>query len=140
MTGRLSTFAAALVVARRDFSAILFSRSFSFFLLGPLFPVVVAALAGGVGQKVPESTARPPRGIVMQAEDAAAMSRGHEALATEAANRRARRASGWASGELKGASVGSAGFSALRGAFEAGTSANSSALSGISPWPRVRTR
>jgi len=81
MTGRLSTFAAALVVARRDFSAILFSRSFIFFLLGPLFPVVVAALAGGVGQKVQESTARPQLGIVMQAEDAAAMIRAHDALA-----------------------------------------------------------
>ena len=41
MTGRLSTFAAALVVARRDFGAILFSRSFIFFLLGPLFPVII---------------------------------------------------------------------------------------------------
>ena len=46
MTGRLSTLAAALVVARRDFTAILFSRSFFFFLLGPLFPVVVGAMAG----------------------------------------------------------------------------------------------
>jgi ABC-2 type transport system permease protein len=53
MTGRLSTLAAALVIARRDFGAILFSRSFIFFLLGPLFPVIVGALAGGVGQKSP---------------------------------------------------------------------------------------
>ena len=29
-TGRLSTLAAAMVVARRDFTAILFSRSFFF--------------------------------------------------------------------------------------------------------------
>ena len=80
MTGRLSTFAAALVVARRDFAAILFSRSFIFFLLGPLFPVIVAALAGGVGQKVQQSTARPQLGIVMQAADADAMIQAHRTL------------------------------------------------------------
>jgi ABC-2 type transport system permease protein len=81
MTGRLSTFAAAMVVARRDFTAILFSRSFIFFLLGPLFPVVVAALAGGIGQKVQESTARPQLGVVMQAADADAMIKAHDVLA-----------------------------------------------------------
>ena len=66
VTGRLSTLAAALVVARRDFTAILFSRSFLFFLLGPLFPVVVAIMAGGVGQRVEESVARPELGIAME--------------------------------------------------------------------------
>ena len=44
-TGRLSTLAAAYVVARRDFVAILWSRSFIFFLLGPLFPLLVGTLA-----------------------------------------------------------------------------------------------
>lgn len=44
-SGRLSTLAAAYVVARRDFVAILFSRSFIFFPLGPLFPIVVGGLA-----------------------------------------------------------------------------------------------
>jgi ABC-2 type transport system permease protein len=71
--GRLSTFAAALVIARRDFTAILFSRSFFFFLLGPLFPLLVAVMAGGVGQKVQENTARPTLGIAMSAADGAAM-------------------------------------------------------------------
>jgi len=80
-SGRLSTFAAAMVIARRDFTAILFSRSFIFFLLGPLFPVIVAALAGGIGQKVQENTAQPQLGIVMQAADAAAMIKAHDALA-----------------------------------------------------------
>ena len=52
-TGRLSILAAAFVVARRDFTAILFSRSFFFFLLGPLFPVLVGGLAGGpVGRQM----------------------------------------------------------------------------------------
>ncbi len=81
MTGRLSTFAAALVIARRDFSAILFSRSFFFFLLGPLFPVIVGALAGGVGQRVQESAAQPELGIAMQAKQVDAMLAAREALA-----------------------------------------------------------
>ena len=49
---RLSFFEAAWVVARRDFKAILFSRAFFFFLLGPLFPIVVGGLAGGIGGQV----------------------------------------------------------------------------------------
>ena len=48
-TGRLSRWQAAMVIARRDFVAILFSRTFIFFLLGPLFPIIVGALAGGIG-------------------------------------------------------------------------------------------
>ncbi|TNE27542.1 MAG: ABC transporter permease, partial [Alphaproteobacteria bacterium] len=49
---RLSRMHAAWVVARRDFVAVLFSRAFFFFLLGPLFPVVIGALAGGIGGQV----------------------------------------------------------------------------------------
>lgn len=72
-TGRLSTLQAAFVIARRDFVAILFSRSFFFFLLGPLFPILVGGLAGGIGAKVQESADRPVLGIAMQADDAARM-------------------------------------------------------------------
>ena len=73
VTGRLSIFSAAYVIARRDFVAILWSRSFIFFLLGPLFPVLVGGLAGGIGQSVQESAARPALGIAMQAADVDAM-------------------------------------------------------------------
>ena len=71
--GRLSTLAAAFVVARRDFVAILFSRSFIFFLLGPLFPVLVGGLAGGIGQRVQDSADRPVLGVAMSAVDAGRM-------------------------------------------------------------------
>ena len=40
-TTRLSRFEAARVIAQRDFRAILFSRAFLFFLLGPLFPIII---------------------------------------------------------------------------------------------------
>ncbi len=81
-SGRLSTLAAAFVIARRDFTAILFSRSFIFFLLGPLFPLVVGAMAGGIGNQVEKSAQRPELGIAMQAADVDAMLAAHEALAT----------------------------------------------------------
>ena len=81
MNGRLSTWAAAYVIARRDFTAILFSRSFIFFLLGPLFPVLVGGFAGGIGQRVQASADRPVLGIAMQAADVDAMLAASNALA-----------------------------------------------------------
>ena len=48
-TSRLTMLQAAFVVARRDFTAILFSRSFVFFLLGPLLPAIVMVMAVGLG-------------------------------------------------------------------------------------------
>ena len=82
-TGRLSTIAAAYVVARRDFVAILFSRSFFFFLLGPLFPLLVGGLAGGIGQRVQESADRPVLGVAMSAPDTARMLKAEEALSNQ---------------------------------------------------------
>jgi len=73
-SGRLSTLAAALVVARRDFAAVLLSRSFLFFLIGPLFPLVVGALASGVGQSVERNAGRPVLGVAMSQADTAALS------------------------------------------------------------------
>lgn len=72
-TGRLSVLAAAWVVARRDFTAILFSRSFFFFLLGPLFPVIVGVLAGSVGARVQASADQPVLGVAMRAADVDAL-------------------------------------------------------------------
>ena len=66
---RLPLLSAAWVVARRDFMTILFSRAFIFFLLGPLFPIAVGALAGGIGQRVESAAAVPQIGIAMQAAD-----------------------------------------------------------------------
>ena len=71
--GRLSTLQAAMVVARRDFIAILWSRSFIFFLLGPLFTMGIGLLAGVIGQNVQQSASRPVLGVAMLAADADAM-------------------------------------------------------------------
>ncbi|TCD06580.1 ABC transporter permease [Erythrobacteraceae bacterium CFH 75059] len=68
---RLSLPAAAMVVAQRDFLAILLSRTFLLFLLGPLFPVAVAALAGGIGDQMRGSVGTPALAVTMPAGDAA---------------------------------------------------------------------
>ncbi|MBH0114658.1 ABC transporter permease [Novosphingobium sp. YJ-S2-02] len=72
-SGRLSVLSAAWVIARRDFMAILFSRAFFFFLLGPLFPLIVGALAGSVGQRVQQTAQLQEIGVVMDAEATAAV-------------------------------------------------------------------
>ncbi len=79
--GRLSLWQAAFVVARRDFLAILFSRAFIFFLLGPLFPIVVGALAGGIGAQVQSEALSADVGIAMPAEDLDAMMQARDELA-----------------------------------------------------------
>lgn len=81
MNGRLSVLAAAWVVARRDFTAILLSRSFFFFLLGPLFPVLIAVLAGSLGARVDASQERPVLGVAMSVADLEALERARVRLA-----------------------------------------------------------
>jgi ABC-2 type transport system permease protein len=83
MTGRLSLLSAAYVIARRDFMALLFSRSFIFFLLGPLFPVVVASLANGVGSHVRDTAQRPQLGVAMAASEVDAMLAARATLARQ---------------------------------------------------------
>ncbi|MFC3098265.1 ABC transporter permease [Alteraurantiacibacter palmitatis] len=82
-SSRLPLWRAAYVVARRDFLAILMSRAFIFFLLGPLFPIVVGALAGGVGAQVQSEAMVARVGIVMDEQDAAAMIAARDALASQ---------------------------------------------------------
>lgn len=70
---RLSTLQAAWVIARRDFLAILFSRAFFFFLLGPLFPVAVGGLAGNIGGKVEQTVQTNIIALAMAPTDNARM-------------------------------------------------------------------
>ncbi|WP_133366227.1 ABC transporter permease [Qipengyuania sediminis] len=79
-SARLSRFQAAGVIARRDFVAILFSRAFLFFLLGPLFPVAVGSLAGNIGGQV-EAVARSNTvALAMTPADAARMAAAANAI------------------------------------------------------------
>ena len=80
---RLSRLEAAWVIARRDFVAVLFSRAFLFFLLGPLFPVVVGGLAGSIGGQVSREAVTVEVGLAMSDADNAAMLAAGQALRTQ---------------------------------------------------------
>jgi len=66
----IETIRAAYVIARRDFTAIIFSKSFFFFLLGPLFPIGIAVAAGGLGSQVSQDIDNSVIGVALSAEEA----------------------------------------------------------------------
>jgi ABC-2 type transport system permease protein len=80
---RLSAMEAAWVIARRDFVAVMFSRAFLFFLLGPLFPVIVGGLAGSIGGEVQRDAVSYEVGVAMSPTDTAAMVAAGERLAPQ---------------------------------------------------------
>jgi len=69
MTNWREKLRAAWVIARRDFVAVIWSKTFIFFLIGPLFPVLVGGLAGNIGDKVQQSADRPSIGVAMVGGD-----------------------------------------------------------------------
>lgn len=64
---------AVLVIARRDFTAVILSKTFIFFLLGPLFPVIVGVAAGHLGEDMSKGNQRAAVGILMDAAEARAL-------------------------------------------------------------------
>ncbi|WP_417593693.1 ABC transporter permease [Parasphingorhabdus sp.] len=66
----IETIRAAFVIARRDFSAIIFSKSFFFFLLGPLFPLGIGIAAGGLGSQVSRDIDNAVIGVALSPEEA----------------------------------------------------------------------
>ena len=63
---------AAMVVARRDFRAVVVSKGFVLFLLAPLFMALAGVLAGGIGTATQEADT-PVIGLAMAPADAQAM-------------------------------------------------------------------
>ncbi len=72
---------AAFVVARRDFVAVIFSKTFIFFLAGPLFPLVVGAMAGSIGAQVQQDLDNPTVGVAMPAHQGDRLIRARDAMA-----------------------------------------------------------
>lgn len=72
---------AAFVIARRDFTAIIFSKSFFFFLLGPLFPLIIGLAAGGLGKQVNQDIDRPVIGVALKAVETEKIISARDALA-----------------------------------------------------------
>jgi len=59
----------AFVIARRDFSATVLSKAFIFFLLGPLFPLLLGGVFGGIGARVASQTEQPIVAVVASEPD-----------------------------------------------------------------------
>jgi ABC-2 type transport system permease protein len=77
---------AAFVIARRDFTAIIYSKAFIFFLLGPFFPVLVGIAAGSLGGQIARETAQPVIGLAMAQADSEKMLAARETLARNMGN------------------------------------------------------
>jgi ABC-2 type transport system permease protein len=60
----LNIFRSALVIGRRDFTATVFSKTFLFFLIGPLFPILIGVLFGGIGASVASKAEQPVVAVI----------------------------------------------------------------------------
>jgi ABC-2 type transport system permease protein len=57
------------VIARRDFTATVLSKAFIFFLLGPLFPLLLGGVFGGIGARVASQAERPVVAVIASQAD-----------------------------------------------------------------------
>jgi len=62
-------FGSAFVIARRDFAATVLSKAFIFFLLGPLFPLILGGVFGGIGAQVASQTDQPIVAVISSKSD-----------------------------------------------------------------------
>ena len=72
---------AVWVIARRDFVAVVFSKAFIFFLLGPLFPIIIGFFAGAIGASVQHDLDRAVIGVAMPARDGDKLIMARDAMA-----------------------------------------------------------
>ncbi len=78
----------SFVIARRDFTAIIFSKAFFFFLLGPLFPLAIGIAAGGLGQQMAQEIDRPLVAVMLPADEAQALAKAADRLSAQIGARR----------------------------------------------------
>jgi len=71
----------SFVIGRRDFGATVLSKAFIFFLLGPLFPLLLGGVFGGIGARVASKTERPYVAVVANPADFARLSSARDQLA-----------------------------------------------------------
>jgi ABC-2 type transport system permease protein len=72
---------AAWVIARRDFGATVLSRAFIFFLITPLFPVLLGGVFGGIGARVADQTTRPVVAVAMSPQEYQLLSSARDRIA-----------------------------------------------------------
>jgi ABC-2 type transport system permease protein len=63
------TIRAAYVIARRDFTATVLSKTFLLFLLGPLFPILLGVGMVGIGAQVDRNAKAPPVAVIASSQD-----------------------------------------------------------------------
>src|SRR3954471_12872805 len=71
----------AFVIARRDFTATVLSKAFLFFLLGPLFPLLLGGVFAGIGTRVATQAENPVVAVVASRADFARISAARDQLA-----------------------------------------------------------
>jgi ABC-2 type transport system permease protein len=71
----------AFVIARRDFTATVLSKTFLFFLLGPMFPLLFGGIFGGIGASVANQREKPVVAVVASEADFVRLSAARERLA-----------------------------------------------------------
>ena len=79
-SSRLSLWQAVFVIARRDFSAIVFSKVFLLFLIGPLFFLALMVGGGAVGGIAASGIDVPALGVAMSDEDSTAVKKAGDTL------------------------------------------------------------
>jgi ABC-2 type transport system permease protein len=70
----------AFVIARRDFTATVFSKAFLFFLLGPLFPVLMGVIFGSVSGAAISDAERPAVAVLSSDTDFRALAAARQRL------------------------------------------------------------
>ena len=70
----------AFVIARRDFTATVMSKTFLIFLLGPLFPALMGFGFGGLGASIDRNVARPVVAVIGNAADFASLAQARETM------------------------------------------------------------
>ena len=76
----MMTFRAAMVIARRDYVATVWSRAFLFFLLGPLFPIIFGMLFGAIGSRMGEKPEIPTIAVIAAPAEYQALLAAHDRL------------------------------------------------------------
>jgi ABC-2 type transport system permease protein len=74
-------FWSAFVIGRRDFSATVLSKAFIFFLLGPMFPLLLGGVFGGIGARIANQSERPVVAVVSSRSDFARLAIARDRLA-----------------------------------------------------------
>ncbi|MDB5682375.1 MAG: transporter permease [Sphingomonas bacterium] len=72
---------AALVIARRDYVASVWSRTFLLFLIGPLFPILFAMVFGSIGARVDSAATHPTVAVIAADADREILTRAHRHIA-----------------------------------------------------------